>query len=323
MAEGDTKLPLLPAPQPPPTLVIWSSGQEKHGAFRRLFDGGHGPNLPQNADVKRIWIDSSGDRCEDLHADKWFHPSEGSDAALIAGIAYVWITECLYDKHFVDTRTLGFHEWKNYILGVRDGIPKTPEWAASETRVRAREIKALARQWGSSMTRLVIGSPDDSCGSVNRKLQCLAAMQGMDSLGPQLWASTQGAPAKEFCFSDLTETTIVCTNARKPDGPVPQKHRLDADEAGSKKPSQPKTWDISGAVAIQYGIECAVNATVTLTNLVTQATRITRTDNFGDFRLKASKRESGPHCIDIECQGILKSLEMDLQGSIDLGVIHL
>ena len=81
------------------------------------------------------------------HADKWLAPRPGTDAALAAAIAYVWINEGTYDKDYVAKRTYGFEKWRNYILGKDDNIPKTPEWGEKESGIPAREIKALARLW--------------------------------------------------------------------------------------------------------------------------------------------------------------------------------
>ena len=64
-------------------------------------------------------------------------------------IAYVWITEGLYDKKFVAERTVGFDEWRDYVLGEEDGVPKTPEWQEAETGVPARDVRALARALGN------------------------------------------------------------------------------------------------------------------------------------------------------------------------------
>ena len=72
----------------------------------------------------------------------------GTDTALAMAIAYVWITEDTYDKEYVADRTIGFDEFKPYVLGETDGVPKTPEWAAEESGVEARVIRTLARGVG-------------------------------------------------------------------------------------------------------------------------------------------------------------------------------
>ena len=83
----------------------------------------------------------------------------GTDTALAMAIAYVWITEDTYDKEYVAQRTIGFDEWKPYVLGETDGVPKTPEWAAEESGVEARVIRTLAREWAAKTTTLASRRP--------------------------------------------------------------------------------------------------------------------------------------------------------------------
>ena len=77
--------------------------------------------------------------------------------ALGLGIAYTWLTEGTYDKEYVAAGPVGFDEWKAYVLGESDGVPKTPEWAEGESRIPARDIRALAREWGAKKTMLASG----------------------------------------------------------------------------------------------------------------------------------------------------------------------
>ena len=97
--------------------------------------------------VKQVYV------CPDLnygaavHADKWIPVLPNTDAALMAAIAYVWMTEGLFDKDYVDTHSVGYDWFEYYILGNEDGQPKTPEWAAPICGVPSRQIKALAHEW--------------------------------------------------------------------------------------------------------------------------------------------------------------------------------
>ena len=92
-------------------------------------------------------------------SDEWVPLRPGTDAALVAGMAWVMITENLVDQAFLDKYTVGYDEdslpasapknasWKSYILGKGpDGTPKTPQWAAQITGVPANKIIQLARE---------------------------------------------------------------------------------------------------------------------------------------------------------------------------------
>ena len=102
------------------------------------------------------------------------------------------------------TATVGFDEWKDYVLGETDGVPKTPEWAEGESGIPAREIRALAREWGAKKTMLAaggLGGWGGACRSATgnewaRTMIALAAMQGLGKPGSNIWGTTQGAPGR-------------------------------------------------------------------------------------------------------------------------------
>lgn len=94
--------------------------------------------------------------------DEWIAIKPGTDAALVAGIAYVLITEKLVDQAFLDKYCIGYDEktlpksapknghYKAYILGQGpDKTAKTPAWASKITGVSANTIKKIARQIGT------------------------------------------------------------------------------------------------------------------------------------------------------------------------------
>ena len=56
--------------------------------------------------VQQVFVDPHYNFTAINHADKWFAPRPGTDAALAAAIAYVWITEDTYDKEYVAAEDL-------------------------------------------------------------------------------------------------------------------------------------------------------------------------------------------------------------------------
>ncbi|EAX8737775.1 dimethyl sulfoxide reductase subunit A [Salmonella enterica] len=94
--------------------------------------------------------------------DEWIPIRPGTDAALVAGIAWVLINENLVDQPFLDNYCIGYDEktlpadappnghYKAYILGQGDdGIAKTPQWTSHITGIPADRIIKLAREIGS------------------------------------------------------------------------------------------------------------------------------------------------------------------------------
>jgi trimethylamine-N-oxide reductase (cytochrome c) len=127
----------------------------------------------------------------------------GTDTCLAMAIAYVWITEETYDKEYIKDRTIGFDEFKKYILGEVDGVPKTPEWAEKESTVKARVIRSLAREWAAKRTVLSGGARGGEGGACRtafgtewaRMMVLLQAMQGLGKPGRTIWGTTMGAPS--------------------------------------------------------------------------------------------------------------------------------
>ena len=95
--------------------------------------------------------------------DEWIPIRPGTDAALVAGIAWVLINENLVDQPFLDKYCVGYDvktlpegapangHYKAYILGQGDDhTAKTPEWASRITGIPADRIVKLAREIGSA-----------------------------------------------------------------------------------------------------------------------------------------------------------------------------
>ncbi len=131
-------------------IVFWSADPES-------TSGSYGA---QEGTVRRQWLKNPKLGIKVVHIDpyynasaqflpgKWFAPKPTTSPAMAMAIAYVWIKESLYDKEYVKTHTVGFDVWKAYLLGEEDGIAKTPEWQEKETGVPAKDVRALAREWG-------------------------------------------------------------------------------------------------------------------------------------------------------------------------------
>jgi anaerobic selenocysteine-containing dehydrogenase len=138
--------------------------------------------------IKSVYICPDLNYGAAIHADKWIPILPNTDSALSLAIAYVWITEDIYDKDYVVTHTFGFDRFKEYVLGQEDGVPKTPKWAESLTGVPSRIIKSLAREWAHKRTSIIHmmggGSIRGSYSTERARLEVLLlAMQGIGKPG--------------------------------------------------------------------------------------------------------------------------------------------
>jgi molybdopterin guanine dinucleotide-containing S/N-oxide reductase-like protein len=83
-------------------------------------------------------------------SDQWVAIRPGSDAALMAAMAYYLISEKKADTAFLDTYTVGYEPFRKYIMGEADGVKKTPEWAAKLTDLSVADITALAKLYAET-----------------------------------------------------------------------------------------------------------------------------------------------------------------------------
>ncbi len=94
-------------------------------------------------------------------ADEWIPIRPGTDVAMMSAMAYTIITENLHDTDFIKRCCSGFdpsqmpqgcedeESYSDYILGTKDGVAKTPEWAENICSVPAETIARIAREYAT------------------------------------------------------------------------------------------------------------------------------------------------------------------------------
>jgi len=200
-------------------IIYWSADPEATSGIYAGHESTPRRMWMKELGIKAVVVDPYFNYTAVNHCDKWFSPRPGTDVAFAAAIGYVWLTEELYDKEYVKTRTFGFEKWADYILGNDGSGPKSPEWAEKECNIPAREIKAFAREWASKKTQLAAGGLGGWGGACRtaygtewtRYMIMLAACQGLGKPGSNMWSTTGGVPYDyDFFFPGYSEGGISC-----------------------------------------------------------------------------------------------------------------
>lgn len=145
-------------------------------------------------------------------ADEWVPIRPGTDTAMMTAMAHVMIREDLVDRVFLGSHCIGFdaatmppgHEdaesYEDYVLGRRDGVEKTPQWAEAITGVPHATIERLARAYATAGPALLYqgyGMQRRAYGEQVVRAGCvLAAITGNVGI-PGGGASGLGLPAPD------------------------------------------------------------------------------------------------------------------------------
>jgi trimethylamine-N-oxide reductase (cytochrome c) len=183
-------------------IVFWSNDPDTTRGTYTGQDSAIWRRWLKDKGVKMVFIDPFHNYTAATMEGKWLPIRMGSGTAMAMAIAHVWITEDTYDKDYIADKSIGFEEFRKHILGEDDGQPKTPEWAEQECGVKARAIRALAREWASKRTVLSGGARGGEGGACReaygtewaRMMVLLQAMQGLGKPGVSIWGTTMGAP---------------------------------------------------------------------------------------------------------------------------------
>jgi len=146
-------------------LVLWganpawsSGGDPMYNYLQNKKAGG----------TKVIIVDPFYSPTVQILADEWIPVRPSTDTALLLAIAYYMIENNLQDQEFLDTYTIGFDKdhmpegsdpkenFKDYILGTYDGVPKTPEWASKICGTDPETIRHFAQQWATIKPAMLI-----------------------------------------------------------------------------------------------------------------------------------------------------------------------
>lgn len=115
----------------------------------------------RQAGARVVYVDPIHTDTAAALADQWIPIYPGTDNAMMDAMAHVMISEGLHDRAFLDRYCVGFDErhlppdvpagssYESYVMGLVDGVPKTPAWAESITGVPADTTARLAREYAT------------------------------------------------------------------------------------------------------------------------------------------------------------------------------
>ena len=83
---------------------------------------------------------------------EWLPAIPGTDTAIMIALAHTLVTEGLHDGAFLARYTVGFEQFRRYLMGDEDGQPKDAAWAARICGIDAETIRRLARRMAAVRT---------------------------------------------------------------------------------------------------------------------------------------------------------------------------
>jgi len=159
-------------------IILWGMNQV---VTRYYSNVSYLPQLKE-AGARIVSIDPKYTETAALLDAQWIPIRPGTDTAMLAAMAHVIVTENLQDQPFLDRFTTGFDEFKAYVLGTADGVPKTPAWAEDITGVPAATTASLAREYATTRPAALLDGMAPARTAYgeqfNRAAATLAAMTG-------------------------------------------------------------------------------------------------------------------------------------------------
>jgi len=103
--------------------------------------------LAKERGIPIIVIDPIYSVTAEAFGSQWIPIRPGTDTAALLALAQVLFAEDIYDHDFIArfVEAEGFEEFRRYVMGESDGVPKTPEWAEEICCVPADTLRELAR----------------------------------------------------------------------------------------------------------------------------------------------------------------------------------
>jgi anaerobic dimethyl sulfoxide reductase subunit A len=173
----------------------------------------------------RVWLIDPRYTDSGVLADEWMPLRPGTDAALVAAMAYLWETQGLVDHEHMASQAVGYDAYRRYLRGDNDGVPKTPAWAAEITRVPEERIRQLASEYATTQPAVILSGLGPQRAlfgeQISRALLTLACMSG-----------NLGIPGGGIAYGEASPGQITLPGL--PFGPHPPARRISCNTWASE-----------------------------------------------------------------------------------------
>ncbi len=209
----------------------------------------------REAGIRIVSVDPRYTDTTATFAHQWIPIRPCTDAAMLIAMAYVIITENLYDQKFLDTYTVGFNQFKDYVLGIEDGTAKTPAWAETITGVPAATIENIAREYATTKPAALIGgiAPGRTAygEQYHRAAMALAAMTG--NVGIHGGSSADRSWGGEYWGGEVPFLVRTSGRMRSPGNPLnrdapPRPNTIPARGGGSNSSAKTNMTTLADAI---------------------------------------------------------------------------
>ena len=129
------------------------NSQVQYGGQGRHVLNGYLDNC-RDRGVRFVNISPLGEDVTAAVDPEWIPIRPVTDTAMMLGLAHELVTADKHDLEFLTTWCTGWSTLERYILGMSDGVAKTPEWAAAITGVPADTIRRLAHEMAGARTMI-------------------------------------------------------------------------------------------------------------------------------------------------------------------------
>lgn len=87
---------------------------------------------------------------------EWIKVRPATDAAAMLGLGHSLLVAGDHDESFLDTYCHGWGQFRAYLLGETDGVPKTAQWASEITGIDPDRIRTLAAEMARGRTLITV-----------------------------------------------------------------------------------------------------------------------------------------------------------------------